>query len=108
MAPARRGCDRCGGMALAPDRLVHIDPEALLLQSHGFLVDAVPDEPVGVVDDVLLDEHGHPHALVVSSGWFARRTLIVPVDDVDEIYPRSRRLRLRRSATALHPELGRD
>jgi hypothetical protein len=97
-------------MALASDRdrLVHIDPEALLLQSHGFLVDAIPDEPVGVVEDVLVDEDGHPRALVVSSGWFGRRRLIVPVSDVVEIYPGDRRLRLQRAATSLDAELGRD
>jgi hypothetical protein len=97
-------------MALASNRdlVVHIDPEALLLQSHGFLVDAIPDEPVGVVDDVLVDENGRPRALVVSSGWFGRRRLVVPAEDVAEICPRDRRLRLRRAASAFDADTGRD
>jgi hypothetical protein len=81
-----------------------VDAEARLLQSHGYLVDAIPDEAVGVVEDVLVDEHGHPSALVVSAGWFGRRRLTVPVDEIDEICPGDRRLRVRRSAAALASE----
>jgi hypothetical protein len=96
-------------MALASDRdLMQLDPDALLLQSHGFLVDAIPDERVGVVDDVLVDEDGHARALVVASGWFGRRRLVVPVEDVAEICPRERRLRLRRAARPLDADTGRD
>jgi hypothetical protein len=95
-------------MAPVPRRSgLGVDPEALLLQSHGFLVDAVPDETVGVVEDVIADEHGHPAALVVSAGWFGRRRLTVPVAEVDEICPGSRRIRVRRSAAALASELDR-
>ena len=86
----------------------NIDPEGLLLKSHGFLVDEIPDHPVGVVDDVLVDEHGHPEALVVASGWFGRRRLRVPIVDVAEICAGDRRLRLRRSATSRAAELSRD
>ncbi len=74
---------------------LRLDPEAVLASSHGFLVDAVPDQHVGVVDDVLLDGEGLPHALVVACGWFGRRRVTVPVADVEAIWPRERRLRLR-------------
>jgi hypothetical protein len=73
--------------------------EELLRHSHGFLVDA-PDEEVGVVDDVVVDAQGHPTALLVSCGWFGRRREAVPVADVDEIYPRLRRIQVRRQAAA--------
>ena len=95
-------------MALARRRAgLPVDPEALLLQCHGFLVDAIPDDPVGVVEDVLVDEQGHPTALVVSAGWFGRRRLTVPVADIDEICSGDRRLRVRRSSAALDSEHGR-
>jgi hypothetical protein len=103
--PAMRPCAR---MALTRRRPgLRMDAETLLLQSHGFLVDAIPDEAVGVVDDVIVDEDGHPSALVVSAGWFGRRRLTVPVAEVDEICPGDRRLRIRRSAAALASELDR-
>ena len=96
-------------MALAPKvSCFNVDPEALLLQSHGFLVDAIPDEPIGVVDDVLVDEQGRAQALVVRSGWFGRRRFTVSVDDVAEISPGSRRLRLRLSAASRASKPSRD
>jgi hypothetical protein len=78
--------------------LVHVETDAdgVLLRSHGFLVDAVEDEEVGVVEDVVVDAEGHPTALVVSCGWFGRRRETVSVDDVAVIYPRLRRMRVRR------------
>lgn len=86
---------------------MRLDPELLLLESHGFLVDALHDEPVGVVDEVVVDQEGRPEALVVAAGWFGRRRFIVPVEDVDEIDPRGRRVRLRRRGVAIDPERGR-
>jgi hypothetical protein len=92
------------GVVSDPGRL-RIDPEGLLRQSHGFLVDALGDEPVGVVDDVVVDDDGLPVALVVSHGWFGRQRRTISVEDVAEILPRDRRLRLRRTAASLLADL---
>jgi hypothetical protein len=90
--------------ASEPGRL-RIDPEGLLRQSHGFLVDALGDEPAGVVDEVVVDDDGVPVALVVLQGWFGRQRRTISVDDVAEILPRDRRLRLRRTAASLVADL---
>jgi hypothetical protein len=83
-------------------------PAWWLANCHGFLVDDEAEQPIGVVDDVLLNHVGkHPCALVVVQGW-GRRWLIVPVDAVTKITPAERRLTVVRS-TGLDgwPQLGR-
>jgi hypothetical protein len=71
-------------------------PAWWLANAHGFLVDDQHEQPIGVVDDVLLDRTGkHPRALVVVLGW-GRRRLVVPVDAVTEIAPAQRRLTVAR------------
>lgn len=67
-------------------------PAWWLANCHGFLVDDEAEQPIGVVDDVLLDHVGKgPCALVVVQGW-GGRWLIVPVDAVTKIVPAERRL----------------
>jgi hypothetical protein len=83
------------------------DPLSLLADSHGYLVDAMPDEPVGIVDDVVLGAGGTPVALVVSCGRFGRRQELIPVDAVHDVRPRERRLRLWRTPAGAAPDLGR-
>ncbi len=68
-----------------------------LRHCHGFLVDTVAGDEVGVVDDVALDARAREAAtLIVACGWFGRRRLSVPVDEVETILPGSRQLFLRR------------
>jgi hypothetical protein len=84
-----------------------LDPLRLLADSHGYLVDAMPDEPVGIVDDVVLDAEGTPVALIVSCGRFGRQQCSIPVADVHDVRPRERRLRVRRAPAGAATSLGR-
>ena len=110
-APAR--CDRDRAMrenATVEDGLTvpsGFDPLSLLADSHGYLVDAMPDEPVGIVDDVVLESDGTPIALVVSCGLFGRRQELIPVGAVHDVRPRERRLRLWRAPAGAAPDLRR-
>jgi hypothetical protein len=71
-------------------------PAWWLANAHGFLVDDQAEQPIGVVDDVLLDHDGkHPRALVVVQGW-GRRWLVVPLHAVTKIAPAERRLTVAR------------
>ena len=81
--------------------------ELLLLQSEGYLVDAMPAEPIGVLDEVVVDRDGRPTELVVACGWFGRRRCSVGVDEVHDIEPENRRVRVRRSAASIAAELHR-
>ncbi|MGH3319816.1 MAG: PRC-barrel domain-containing protein [Streptosporangiaceae bacterium] len=82
-------------------------PGRRLAASHGFLVDDEADRPVGVVDDVLVNEDdGSAIALVVVCGWSGRRRLAVPVDDVVTILPGKRRLVVRDGRRGEHLERG--
>jgi hypothetical protein len=81
--------------------------ERLLLQSEGYLVDAMPAEPIGVLDEVVVDRDGRPTELVVACGWFGRRRCSVGVDEVHDIEPENRRVRVRRSAASIAAELHR-
>jgi hypothetical protein len=74
-----------------------IDPEELLAACDGFLVDDARGRQIGVVEGVETDEAGVATALVIAVGWFGRRTLRVPVDAVDSLLPRERRVVLRDS-----------
>lgn len=62
---------------------------------HGFRVDA-PRGRVGIVEDVLYGaEHDRPSALAVRGGLFGQRLELVPIEDVETIDPRLKRLFLR-------------
>lgn len=70
-----------------------LDPEYWLANCHGFLVDSESGRDMGVVEDVELEHSsGRALALVVASGWFGRRRQTVPVEHVQTIFPRERRL----------------
>ena len=71
------------------------------------LVDAMPAEPIGVLDEVVVDRDGRPTELVVACGWFGRRRCSVGVDEVHDIEPENRRVRVRRSAASIAAELHR-
>lgn len=70
-----------------------------LAQCEGFLVD-VGDTPLGVVDELVTAGPEQPEAvaLVVSTGWFGRRRLVVPVEEIERIVPEERRIVLVSSA----------
>ena len=66
-----------------------------LRECHGFRVDA-QGRRLGVVEDVLYGaELDRPSALAVRGGLFGTRLEIVPVEAVDEISPRSKRIAIR-------------
>jgi hypothetical protein len=71
-----------------------------LAQCEGFLVD-VGEKPLGVVDELVVTagaERPEAVALVVSTGWFGRRRLVVPVEDVERVVLEDRRVVLVSSA----------
>lgn len=69
------------------------DPERLLAESEGFLVEGKDGEPIGVVEVVERDgPFGAVSALVVSAGWFGRKRLRVDADSIDALAPLERRI----------------
>lgn len=69
-----------------------------LRHCHGFRVD-IPRRRLGIVEDVLYGaEHDRPSALAVRGGLFGRRLELVPVEDVDTVDPRRKRVALVPSA----------
>jgi hypothetical protein len=66
-----------------------------LRHCHGFRVDS-EERRLGVVEDVLYGaELDRPAALAVRGGLFGGRLEIVPVESVDEISPRAKRIAIR-------------
>ena len=61
---------------------------------EGFSVES-NDGRVGIVEEVRLSRERQPEALAVRTGLFRTRVLIVPVDDVQQVIPRSKRVLLR-------------
>jgi hypothetical protein len=64
-----------------------------LEKCEGFLVDDLDDREVGVVDRI---ERTGPDSsvtgLIVTSGWFGRRVVRVPVNAIDQLLPAQRRV----------------
>ncbi len=50
---------------------------------------------VGIVEEVRLSRERQPKALAVRTGLFRTRLLIVPIDDVEQVVPRNKRVLLR-------------
>jgi hypothetical protein len=73
-------------------------PAWWLAQTHGFLVDDQADQPVGVVEEVHVDDTKRPCALVAVQGW-GRRWLVISIDAVTQIAPAERRLTVARPPT---------
>ena len=73
------------------------DPHDWLGRSEGFRVE-VGGRRIGVVEELRFHTHvGYPDELVVRTGLFARRRLIIPATDVEAVLARDRRVILRRS-----------
>jgi hypothetical protein len=70
-----------------------IDPERLLAECEGFLVDGRDGRNIGVVEGVETSVvTGEAVALLVSAGWFGRRRLRVVAQAVEALEPEERRL----------------
>ena len=67
--------------------------EDLLRRCEGFRVES-PSGRIGHVRSIRFDPTGEPDALEVRAGLLGRRTLLIPVDDVEEILPEERLVRL--------------
>jgi hypothetical protein len=76
------------------DHWTPLDPEDLLAHAHGFLV-ADAEGDVGVVEEVQSAPEPFDGTLSVGCGWFGRRLLAIPFEDVEEILPAEERLILR-------------
>lgn len=70
-----------------------LDPERLLAEAEGFLVDGRDGREVGVVEGVVRDaESGAAIALMISAGLFGRRLLRADAQAVDVLIPAEQRL----------------
>jgi hypothetical protein len=73
-----------------------LDPEHLLAESEGYLVDRLDGGELGVVDGLETDEGtGRVSALLVAGGWFGRRRFRVEADAIDLLLPVDRRMVVR-------------
>jgi hypothetical protein len=75
----------------------------LLRGCEGYRVDG-PDGRIGHVRSVRLGASGEAEVLEVRAGLLGRRTLLIPVTEVDEIIPEQGRLILRASPRLLGSE----
>jgi hypothetical protein len=69
-----------------------VDPERVLVECEGFLVDGSDGREIGVVDRVEPSERGGAAALLVAGGLFGGRQLRVEADGVETVLPEERRL----------------
>jgi hypothetical protein len=77
-----------------------LDPKDLLAHAHGFLV-ADAEGEVGVVEEVQPAQAHTDGTLSVGCGWFGRRLLAIPFEEVEEILPDEERLLLRPGLAAV-------
>jgi hypothetical protein len=71
------------------------DPEQILAESEGFVVDATDGSEVGVVAGVEFDPEGELSALVVSAGWLDRHRFRIEAEAIETILPGERRIVVR-------------
>jgi hypothetical protein len=70
-----------------------LDPEGLLAEADGFLVDGRDGREVGVVEGVVRDaESGAAVTLMITAGLFGRRLLRADAQAVDVLIPAEQRL----------------
>jgi uncharacterized protein YrrD len=66
-----------------------------LRRCQGFQVES-EGRRIGIVEDILYGaEHDRPSALLIRSGLFKHRLEAISLSDVEAIYPRAQRVRLR-------------
>lgn len=72
------------------------DRDYWLARCEGFQV-VSPDGRAGIVEEVrYASRQDRPDILVVRSGLFGRRVLLIAVEEVEDILPREERVTLRR------------
>jgi hypothetical protein len=72
------------------------DPEQLLHECEGFLVDSTDNRSVGIVDGVETEEEtGYVSALEVAAGWFGRRRFRIAVEAIELVVPADERIVVR-------------
>jgi hypothetical protein len=72
-----------------------VDLPTRLRHSEGFVVET-PTGRFGTVEGLGHGTHGGtPDCLVVRSGWLGRRRTMISFDDISEVLPRQRLVRLR-------------
>jgi hypothetical protein len=85
------------------------DPERLLAECEGFLVEANDGQTIGVVEGIERDgPFGAVSALVVAAGWFGRKQLRVDADAIEALAPLERRITVVPGATDPPPGVGGD
>ena len=76
-----------------------------LCHSEGFRVDT-PSGRLGIVEEVRFrSRHDRPDELVVRGGIFGRRVVNVPVAQVEQVEPRTRRIALAGDEERSHVDL---
>ena len=65
---------------------------------EGFRVES-NDGRVGIVEEIRFSPNGQPEALAVRTGLFRTRLVLVPIDDVQDVTPRTKRVLVRSPAT---------
>jgi hypothetical protein len=76
-----------------PNRSTH-HRDYWLHRCEGFRVDS-PTGRVGIVEELRFSTNAErPDLLAIRTGWLRRRLFVVPVERVDEILPRERRITL--------------
>jgi len=72
------------------------DPEHLLHECEGFLVDSTDNRPIGIVDAVETDEEtGYISALEVAAGWSWRRRFRIAAEAIELVIPADERIVVR-------------
>ena len=81
------------------------DPERLLAECEGFLVDE-DGQTIGVVEGIERDgPFGAVSALIVAAGWFGRKQLRVDADAIESLAPLERRIIVAPEATDPPPRV---
>ncbi len=80
-------------MNVAPSPFA-LDQEYWLAHSEGYRVDSDTGR-IGLVEEVCSTPTGHPDLLVLRTGRFGRRRLLLPAEEVMAVAPREGRLVVR-------------
>lgn len=85
------------------------DPERLLAECEGFVVEGGDGQTIGVVEGLERDgPFGAVSALIVAAGWFGRKQLRVDADAIEALAPLERRIIVMPGATDPPPRVGGD
>ncbi|MEO5632593.1 hypothetical protein [Gaiella sp.] len=68
-----------------------------------YVVDTA-EGPVGVLEGFERDERGRPATLIVSQGWFGRRRLLVPIEQLVDVDHARKRVILAPGAAPIEPK----